>query len=131
MSSRPDVSLTEIGHAAPTATMFGIAMCLIYYKNAEKVDIIYKGRITMEELYQLIEEKIKKSGYPGEIDGEEFYWDVSDEADSQKNGTYLFLIKKTDTLSYKGVMTIMDEEFDLHSVDIHDGDKVYHVDFDA
>lgn len=85
----------------------------------------------MKELYQLIEEKIRKSEYPGKIDGEEFYWDVSDEADSQENGTYVFLIKKSDTLSYKGVMTIMDEEFDLHTVDIHDGENVYHVDFDA
>lgn len=85
----------------------------------------------MRELYELIEEKIKAAGYPGEIDGCEFYGDISDEADQQDNGMYLFVIKKSDTLSYKGCMTIMDEEFDLHFVDIHDGEKVYHVDFDA
>lgn len=85
----------------------------------------------MEELYRLIEQKIKASGYPGEIDGRDFYGDISAEADDQENGTYLFLVKKTDTLSYKGCMTIMDEEFDLHYVDIHEEDKVYHVDFDA
>ena len=85
----------------------------------------------MEELYQLIEEKIRKSGYSGLIDGEEFYHDVSEEADAQENGTYMFLLKKSDTLSYKGCMEIMDDEFDLHYVDIHDGNKVYHVDFDA
>ena len=27
----------------------------------------------MEELYAIIEEKIKKSGYPGHVDGREFY----------------------------------------------------------
>ena len=43
----------------------------------------------------------------------------------------MFLLKKSDTLSYKGCMEIMDDQFDLHYVDIHDGDKVYHVDFDA
>lgn len=85
----------------------------------------------MKELYQIIEEKIKQSGYPGKIDGEEFYWDVSDEADGQEKGTYIFLVKKTEELSYKGCMTIMDEEFDLHYVDIHQGESVYHVDFDA
>jgi len=85
----------------------------------------------MEELYQLIEEKIKAAGYPGEIDGCEFYGDVSAEADEQENGTYLFVIKKSDSLSYHGCMTIMDEEFDLHYVDIREGDKSYHVDFDA
>ena len=85
----------------------------------------------MNELYELIKSKIKESGYPGEIDGREFYNDISDEADEKENGTYVFLIKKTDTLLYKGCMTIMDEEFDLHSVDILDGDQSYHVDFDA
>ena len=85
----------------------------------------------MKELYELIEAKIKASGYPGEIDGEEFYSDVSDEADNQENGTYVFLIKKSDLVSYKGCMTIMEEEVDLHYVDIHVGEKLYHVDFDA
>ena len=28
-------------------------------------------------------------------------------------------------------MDILEHEFDLHYVDIHDGDQVYHVDFDA
>ena len=85
----------------------------------------------MEELYRLIEEKIKNAGYPGEIDGSEFYGDVSAEADEQENGTYLFIIKKSEELSYHGCMEIMDDEFDLHYVDIHVGDEKYHVDFDA
>ena len=85
----------------------------------------------MEELYRMIEEKIKNSGYPDEIDGREFYNEVSDEADSKDNGTYLFMIKKSDTVFYQGCMDILDEQFDLHYVDIHDGEKTYHVDFDA
>ena len=39
----------------------------------------------MNELYELIEEKIKASGYPGEVDGREFYDDISDEADEKEN----------------------------------------------
>ena len=85
----------------------------------------------MEELYQLIEEKIKASGYPREIDGNEFYNEVSDQADSKENGSYVFMIKKTDSVYYEGQMDVMDKEFDLHFIDIHDGDKIYHVDFDA
>lgn len=85
----------------------------------------------MEELYRIIEEKIKKSGFSGEIDGEEFYNEVSEEADEKENGTYVFLIKKSDTVFYQGCMEILDSQFDLHYVDIHDGDVVYHVDFDA
>ncbi len=85
----------------------------------------------MRELYRLIEKKIRNAGYPGEIDGSEFYSDISDEVEDQENGTYMFLIKKSEMLSYQGCMTIMDSEFDLHYVDIHDGEKKYHVDFDA
>lgn len=86
---------------------------------------------TMNELYKLIEEKIKAAGYPGEIDGREFYNDVSDEADEKENGDYIFLIKKTEKLMYRGCMTIIDDQFDLHYVDILEGDNTYHVDFDA
>lgn len=85
----------------------------------------------MEELYRIIEEKIKASGYPGRIDGREFYHEVSGEAEDQENGAYIFMIKKSDTVFYKGCMDIMDREFDLHYVDIYEGDAVYHVDFDA
>ena len=85
----------------------------------------------MEELYKIIEEKIKKSGYPGTVDGCEFYNEVSDEADEKENGTYIFLIKKSDTLFYQGCMEVLYSQLDLHYVDIHDGDAVYHVDFDA
>ena len=85
----------------------------------------------MNELYKLIEAKIKASGFPGDIDGREFYNDISDEVEEKENGTYLFIIKKSDTLEYKGCMTIVDDEFDLHYVDIHDGDASYNVDFDA
>lgn len=85
----------------------------------------------MEELYQLIEEKIKKAGYPGTIDGQEFYDDICAEVDDQDNGTYIFVVKKSDVLSYKGCMEIFDDQFDLHYVDIQVGEKSYHVDFDA
>lgn len=84
----------------------------------------------MQELYEMIEERIRLSGYPEEVDGAEFYQDVSAEADEKENGTYLFLIKKTEEVSYQGCMTIIDDQFDLHYVDIQDGEKNYHVDFD-
>ena len=85
----------------------------------------------MKELYDLIEAKIKEAGYPNPVDGREFYGDISDEADAQELGTYMFVIKKTDTLSYQGCMTIFEDQFDLHYVDIIDGEEKYHVDFDA
>lgn len=84
----------------------------------------------MQELYELIEERIRMSGYPKAVDGQEFYQDISEEADEKENGTYLFLIKKTEEISYQGCMTILDDQFDLHYVDIQDGENSYHVDFD-
>lgn len=84
----------------------------------------------MEELYEMIEERIRQSGFPGEIDGEEFYNDISAEAEDQEEGSYVFVIKKEDNLSYQGCMTIMEDQFDLHYVDILAGEKSYHIDFD-
>lgn len=85
----------------------------------------------MEELYKMIEQRIKDSGYTGVIDGRTFYHDVSAEADEKENGTYIFIIKKTEQLMYKGCMTISDDQFDLHYVDILEENSSWHVDFDA
>lgn len=85
----------------------------------------------MKELYKLIEKKIRDAGYLGHIDGEEFYNDVSAEADDKENGTYIFFVKKDEHLMYRGCIEILDDQFDLHYVDILDGEQEYHVDFDA
>ena len=53
----------------------------------------------MEEFYKAIEDKIKASGYPGEVNGEDIYNDICDQMEEKENGTYLFLSKKT-TASY-------------------------------
>jgi len=84
----------------------------------------------MEELYRIIEEKIKASGYPGEVDGFEFYEDINAEAEEKENGTYIFMINKEDNIRYEGCIEIMDENFDLHYVDIFVDEEKYHVDFD-
>lgn len=85
----------------------------------------------MEELYEIIEQKISESGYPGHIDGQEFYEDVSAEVDDKENGQYMFMIKKDELLSYEGCMDILDNQFDLHYADIIFNGQKYHVDFDA
>lgn len=85
----------------------------------------------MEELYAVIEEKIKASGYPGQIDGEEFYNDICDEADAQGEGSFLVLIKKTDLLSYEATVDVLEDAIDLHTCRIHFGEQTFDVDFDA
>lgn len=85
----------------------------------------------MKELYELIEKMIRATGYPLPVDGREFYNDISDEADEKENGTYMFVIKKEENLLYKGCMDIMDDDFDLHFVDLILDGQTYHVDFDV
>lgn len=85
----------------------------------------------MEELYKLIEVKIKASGYPGQVNGEEIYNEICDEMEQKENGSYLLLIKQDGDVYFECKVDIMDEEFDLPFMDIHAGEKVYHVDFDA
>ena len=38
MSIQPNASLTNIGLAAPTATVFGIILCLLYYIHMTRAD---------------------------------------------------------------------------------------------
>ena len=47
----------------------------------------------MEELYKAIEEKIKASGYPRKISGEDVYDDICDQIDGKENGSYVLLSK--------------------------------------
>ena len=85
----------------------------------------------MEELYRLIEQKIKDAGYPGYVNGEELYNDICDEMEEKENGTYLLMIKGEGNVHFECRVEIMDEQFDLPYIDIHAGDKVFHVDLDA
>ena len=39
----------------------------------------------MQELYRLIEKKIKDAGYPGVVDGEELYNNICDEMEEKEN----------------------------------------------
>ena len=45
----------------------------------------------MNELYEVIEAKIKASGYPRKISGAEVYDDICDQIDGKENGEYLLL----------------------------------------
>lgn len=84
----------------------------------------------METLYRTIEEKIKASGYPGEVNGEIIYNEICDEMEQKENGSYLLMIKLDDDVYFECKVEIMDEDFDLPYMDIHAGGAVYHVDFD-
>ena len=85
----------------------------------------------MEEIYRIIEEKIKASGYLGEVNGEEIYEEICDEIEEKEEGSYIFMSKKEDDVFFEYKIDVMDEQFNLSYIDINTPNKKYHVDFDA
>ena len=63
----------------------------------------------MEELYKAIEEKIKASGYPRKISGEDVYDDICDQIDGKENGSYVLLSKFDDDVIFEYHISIMDK----------------------
>ena len=84
----------------------------------------------MNKLYKAIEEKIKESGYPKEISGRDVYNDICDQIEDKEPGSYLLMSKKTDDVFFEYQVDVMEDQFNLGYVDIHEGGKVYHADFD-
>ena len=50
-------------------------------------------RISMNELYELIEQKIKESGYPREISGEAVYNDICDQITILQSVTRILILE--------------------------------------
>ena len=61
----------------------------------------------MEELYKAIEEKIKASGYPRKISGEDVYDDICDQIDGKENGSYVLLSKFDDDVIFEYHISIV------------------------
>jgi hypothetical protein len=85
----------------------------------------------MEEIYKLIEDKIKAAGYNGYVSGEEIYDEICDEIEEKENGSYIFMSKKEDDIFFEYKIDIMDENFNLSYIDINTPIGKVHVDFDA
>ena len=84
----------------------------------------------MEELYRMIEETIKATGYNGDIDGQDIYEDICDQIEDKEPGSYLLMSKKTDDVFFEYRLQIFEDNFNLSSIDVHIKDQNYHVDFD-
>lgn len=85
----------------------------------------------MEEIYRLIEEKIKNSGYKRSVSGEEIYEEICDEIEDKDNGSYIFMSKKEDDVLFEYKIDVMDENFNLSYLDINSPEGKFHIDFDA
>lgn len=84
----------------------------------------------MEELYRAIEDRIRRSGWKTPVDGEEIYNELCDEIEDKEPGSYMFLSKKEDGILFEYKVDVLEEQFNLSSIDIHTPETVYHVDFD-
>lgn len=85
----------------------------------------------MDELYKAIEAKIKASGYPRPISGEDVYNDICDQIEEKENGTYLLLSKFEEDVVFEYHITIRDEEFNLGILTMRTPEGVFETDFDA
>ena len=88
-------------------------------------------RISMNELYELIEQKIKESGYPREISGEAVCNDICDQIEGKENGIYLLLSKFEEDVIFEYHITIRDEDFNLGILTMRTPEGTFEVDFDA
>lgn len=85
----------------------------------------------MEKFFKAIEEKIRKSGYPGEVSGEEIYDEISDGAEGKEEGSYLFMNKQDDDIMFEYKVDILEDNINLATLTIHTPDRKYFIDFDA
>jgi len=76
----------------------------------------------MVQFFKAIDEKIRKSGYPGE---------VSDEVEDQEEGSYLFMKKQNDDIMFEYRVDILEDNINLATLTIHTPERKYFIDFDA
>lgn len=85
---------------------------------------------TMEEIYRAIEEKIREAGFLREVNGSQVYDDICEQIEDKEPGTYILLSKFFDDVVFEYAVTIMEDEFNLSTLTIVEGDKRTVIDFD-
>lgn len=84
----------------------------------------------MNELYEVIEKKIKASGYPRAISGADVYDDICDQIEGKENGEYILLSKFDEDVVFEYHITIQDENFNLGILTMKTPEGGYQADFD-
>lgn len=85
----------------------------------------------MNELYQLVEDKIKAAGYQKEISGAVIYDEICNFIEDKENGTYIFLSKHDLDQVFEYKIDVMEDSFNLSYITITSPEENYHIDFDA
>ena len=84
----------------------------------------------MNELYEMIEKKIRESGYPREISGMDVYDDICDQMEGKENGAYVLLSKFEEDVIFEYHITVMDDEFNLGILTLRTPEGVFETNFD-
>ena len=84
----------------------------------------------MNELYEMIEKKIRESGYPREISGMDVYDDICDQMEGKGNGAYVLLSKFEEDVIFEYHITVMDDEFNLGILTMRTPEGVFETNFD-
>lgn len=84
----------------------------------------------MQELYDIIEKKIKESGYPRAISGRDVYDDICNQIEDKEEGTYLVLSKFEEDVIFEYNITIMEDQFNLGVVIMRTPEGVFTTNFD-
>ena len=84
----------------------------------------------MNELYRVIEKKIKASGYPRAISGEAVYDDICDQIDGKENGMYILMSKFEKDVVFEYHITILDDDFNLGLLTMRTPEGVFETNFD-
>lgn len=84
----------------------------------------------MNELYEMIEKKIKEADYPRAISGKAVYDDICEQIEGKENGSYILLSKFEDDVIFEYHITIFEEEFNLGILNMKTPEGVFTVDFD-
>lgn len=85
----------------------------------------------MNELFEIIEKKIKETGYPRKISGADVYDDICDQIEGKENGEYILLSQIEDDVIFEYHITIQDEDFNLGILTMKTPEGTFEADFDA
>lgn len=100
--------------------------------NDQEIQLYAQNRkdTNMDELYQLIETKIKESGYSGSISGYKLYHEINDFIEDKENGSYVFMSKPEEHIIYEYHIDVYQDQFNLSSLLITSPERKYHISFE-
>jgi hypothetical protein len=84
----------------------------------------------VEQIYRAIEQKIKDAGFERQVNGADVYDDICEQIDDKEPGTYLCISKFFADVVFEYTIVVMEEEFNLSTLTIVEGEKRTVIDFD-